>query len=157
MYKTIVVAIDGSETSIAALNEAINLTHKLHATLYIIHVIDTAIPNTADMGLMNFDLEKYLTAIRARGHALVSKMAAIASNVGIHYKVELIENTDHSRISEKILKVVEELEADLLVLGTHGRRGFHWFLIGSIAEDVVHMAKIPILLIRNNEQNRENP
>lgn len=147
MYKTIVVAVDDSETSTMALYEAVNLCNVLKSKLWIVHVINISLPFT-DMGYINLDVESYQGGIKKQGRLLLSKMETIANSVGIKVETKLIEDEDDRRISELITESSNKLNAELLVLGSHGRRGIHRFLMGSVAEEVVKSVNIPILLVR---------
>ena len=60
-------------------------------------------------------------------------------------------DTYGTRLSELVVKQVEEWGADLIVLGTHGRRGVGRLLLGSDAEQIVRTATVPVLLIRGKE------
>lgn len=147
MYKTMVVAVDDSETSTMALYEAVNLCNVLKSKLWIIHVVNTSLPFT-DMGYINLDVETYQSGIKKQGRSLLSKMETIAHSVGIKVETKLIEDEDDRRISELITESSSKLNAELLVLGSHGRRGMHRLLMGSVAEEVVRSVSIPILLVR---------
>ena len=61
----------------------------------------------------------------------------------------LVEIKDQTEwISDKIIETLHSFEADLLVIGTHGRSGINRFLLGSIAEETVRRAPVPVLLVR---------
>ena len=158
MYKNIVVAVDGSETSNLALEESINLARDQRAKLCVIHVIDTAIAQSTDTGLVWFDADKFLASVRKEGQELLNKMETIAKASGVEVDGTIIENKDFSRVSEKILEATDRLKADLLVIGTHGRRGFHKFLLGSVAEEVIRSENIPVLLVKEklSKNKRDN-
>ena len=70
-------------------------------------------------------------------------------SAGIQSETKLIKTTQtNQRISEVIAKEAQKWPADLIVVGTHGRRGFSHFLLGSVAESIVRVATKPVLLIR---------
>lgn len=151
VYKYIIVAVDESKTSILALQQATNLAHELKAELYLIYVMDITLPSP-DAAFVWLDMEKYRESHRKAALAILSSMEDKVHAAGVKVESGLIENLDHSRISDKIIEFTKKSRADLLVLGTHGRRGFHRFLIGSVAEEVVRAATIPVLLIRDASQ-----
>jgi nucleotide-binding universal stress UspA family protein len=151
MYNNIVVAVDESEMAILALNEAINLAHALQSKLIIINVVEMSLPPSTDIAYVAIDFDKYLESVKKNGDELLEKVRIIAQNVGVNASTKLVENTHYGRISDKILESAYALSADLLVLGTHGRRGFHRFFIGSVAEEVIRTSNLPILLIRGSE------
>lgn len=146
-YKIIIVALDGGPTSALVLQEAFYLANLAQAKLYIIHVADVLLPPTADVGYVTINLEEYRRAVNIRGEELLKNMKASISQSNIEIETKLIEN-EFNRISEKIIEATSVLLGDLIVLGTHGRRGFNRFLLGSVAEEVVRIANTPVLLVR---------
>lgn len=148
-YKHIMVAVDGSETSDLALNEAICLAISLKAHLYITHVVDEfPIFNLA----MGIDFDRYLKIIREDGLSILDKAQQIAKNKGVSAETKLIEILDtNKKISEKLIQTAETFQIDLLMLGTHGRRGFRRLILGSVAEETIRMSTIPILLVHAKE------
>jgi nucleotide-binding universal stress UspA family protein len=146
MYKRILVAVDGSENAILALEEALALAKDQHALVRMIYVADEFV--VVGEGVP-FDFEKYETSIHEYGQSILNEMEAIAKKSGVPFEMDLIENTEYEvRIHEKIIKAAKDWHADLLVIGTHGRRGFSRLMLGSVAEGVTRMAPIPVLLIR---------
>lgn len=90
------------------------------------------------------DLDK---VISEAGEQLLNKNQALATAAGVTAATQLIE--DYSgRIGAAISEAAENWHADLLVLGTHGRKGFDHLLMGSVAEGVMRTAGVPLLLIR---------
>lgn len=146
IYKKILVAVDGSETSTLAMQEAINLAKDQQATLRIIYVADAFV--VVGDGV-HFDFEQYENAVRGYGMAILNKMESLAQKAGVTVESGIIENTEHSvRIPEKIVQDANAWQADLLVVGTHGRRGFNRLVLGSVAEGIIRMASTPVLLVR---------
>jgi nucleotide-binding universal stress UspA family protein len=149
-YKRIMVAVDGSETSDLALNEAIQLTKALHSQQCILHVAKEFPATGADLGI---DLERYQEIIRSDGQAILEKAKDLAKREGVFVEIQLVEVSNAvQRISENIIKATRLWKADLLVIGTHGRSGFNRLIMGSVAEETLRTAQIPILLIRAKEQ-----
>ena len=147
MYQRIVVAVDGSDISALALNEAIKLAKLMGASLLLLHVCEEVpvlwnIEGTAMLPVA--DLDKVFTEA---GKQLLDKNQALATAAGVAAETRLIE--DYSgRIGAVISEASERWHADLLVLGTHGRKGFDHLLMGSVAEGVMRTARVPLLLIR---------
>lgn len=146
-YKNIIVALEGGPSSTLVLQQAFYLAKLAQAKLYIIHVADVLLPPTADVGYITINLDEYKKAVIIRGEKLLKKIKESINRSDIEIETKLIEN-EFNRISEKIIQATGELSGDLLVLGTHGRRGFNRFLMGSVAEEVVRIAKTPVLLVR---------
>lgn len=146
MFKRILVAVDGSHTSELALQEAIKLAGEVRAQLRIVHVVDNVnlnlsaeFPNPSEIW----------DAMIKGGQAILHKAGATASAAGIAAESGLIEiDTLGHRIPEMIAADADAWPADLIVIGTHGRRGLSHLLLGSVAEGVVRVATKPVLLIR---------
>lgn len=148
-YKKILVAVDGSETSTVAMQEAINLAKNQQAKLRVIFVADDFV--VVGDGV-RFDYKQYENAVRGYGMALLSNMESLAQKAGLTVESAIIENPEHAvRIPEKILQDASAWHADLVVVGTHGRRGFHRLVLGSVAEGVCRMASTPVLLVRGKD------
>ena len=146
MYKRILVAVDGSATSDQALQEAIRLARDQHAALRIVHVIDI-VPLATDVEFAN--IEEIQRALRQAGRAVIDHAQDTVKSAGIEVETRLIEvETPRQRVAVKIIEEAKAWPADLLVIGTHGRRGLDHLLLGSVAEGVVRIAPLPVLLIR---------
>jgi nucleotide-binding universal stress UspA family protein len=144
-YKRILVAIDGSDTSMAALQEAIQLAKSLQANLTVINIVDVAAIYMLNIAI---DYDNYRKLVNEEGEAILEKAKQLADNQHIQITTQLIEILDiPSKISEKMIETTKALKSDLLVLGTHGRRGFNRLLLGSVAEETIRLADIPVLLV----------
>lgn len=150
MYDHIVVAIDNSDTSQRALQEAIRLAKDQHTKLHLVHIIDLSF---AGEGGMWVGLEDYIKSIREGANALIAVCEKKVKSEDVKVESYLIEMTGpDERIGEQIVDAVRRLKGDLLVLGTHGRSGFRRFLLGGVAEEVIRIANAPILLVRAKEK-----
>lgn len=146
MYERILVAIDNSGTSDKALEEAIKLALVHKATLRLVHVVDTAMMDVDNGGLVS--MHEVFQALRQGGESLLQQSEVRVRKAKIPVDTTLLETLGVTRVATEIVKAAKEWPADLIVLGTHGRRGFVHLLLGSVADDVVRMATTPILLIR---------
>ena len=146
MYKSILVAIDGSQTSELALNEAIQVARATGARLRIVHAVDEVNFNWAEYP----NLTEIWDALVAGGRTLLGKAAATAAEAGIEADTRLIEmNRLGDRIPEALAREADDWPADLIVVGTHGRRGLSHLFLGSVAEGIVRVASQPVLLVRS--------
>ena len=144
MYKKILVAIDGSHTSSLALQEAIKLAQEQSARLRLVHVIDEFPFITADAGMTdNAQLEEILFKA---GQDVIDEARAKVTAAGLEVETALPENLTQ-RIATVIVEEAKGWSADLIVVGTHGRRGIQHLVLGSVAEGVTRAATMPILLI----------
>ena len=89
-----------------------------------------------------------LTRLRAEGKALVGAAESRARAAGVRAEGLLVEQVGH-RAGDCIVRQAREWPADLIVCGTHGRRGVGRLVLGSNAEYVVHRTPVPVLLVRS--------
>ncbi|HUW27840.1 MAG TPA: universal stress protein [Sulfuriferula sp.] len=146
MYEHILVAVDGSSTSDKALEEAIKLARVHKAALRLVHVVDTAMMDVDNGGLVS--MHEVWDALRQGGANLLKKSEVRVQEADVKADTALLETLGVTRVATEIVDAAKKWPADLIVLGTHGRRGFVHLLLGSVAEDVVRMAATPVLLIR---------
>lgn len=149
MFKHIMLALDGSNISDSLIEEVIKLTNGQSVNVRIIHVIDESCFNS---GGPSFDYLSFIAACREDGEKILSSAAKkIASQSSIKPETSILElKPFQGRVAEVIVEAAREWPADLLVLGTHGRRGFSRLFLGSVAENVVRIATTPVLLVRGS-------
>lgn len=147
MYKRILAPIDGSNTSNLALDEAIRLAHNQNAELRLVHVLDEAMLDGDIEGFMN--IATLRDALHQAGENILKKGHERAAQNGITPETAMLE-TFGARIASVIVEEAKRCQADLIVVGTHGRRGFDRFFMGSVAEGVARIAPMPILLVRGH-------
>lgn len=146
-YKRILVAVDGSDTSNLALQEAIQLTKDQKASLRIIYVVDEAVVKYSD-GYIDF--ETLWSSYKEEGQDLLRKIHKEVTQENIDFETRLVVlKLLEGRLAEKIVAEAQDWHADLLVIGTHGRHGVNHFFLGSVAERVLRVATMPVLLIRS--------
>lgn len=141
----ILLPIDFSSSSQAALEMSADLAHHFHAELYLLNVIPMfpttkipdMIPETAFMDQARSYAEEHL----AKCHA-----ALVSRKIKAKWSVE-VGNTP----ANSIMDVVTREKIDLIVISTHGISGWHPLIFGSIAEKVVKLAQCPLLLLRSVE------
>ena len=146
MYPRILIAVDGSDLSNHALREAIALAQSLQSALRIVHVVDEVTLNWEGEYV---DLPEILESFRKSGQRILEKAQNIAREAGMEHEARLLEiQTFGQRISDVILEEAKDWSADLIVVGTHGRRGLHAVLLGSVSDDIARRATVPVLLAR---------
>lgn len=147
MYKRIVVAVDGSDTSDAAVGEAIKLAKLMDSTVMLLYVCEE-LPLVWNIeGMTSFPMEDMSKALVESGKQLLLKDAATAAKAGVKVETRLVEDYQ-ARIGAVISKEAGQWQADLIVVGTHGHKGLDHLLMGSVAEGVMRSATIPVLLVR---------
>ncbi|CAJ0779516.1 Putative universal stress protein [Ralstonia condita] len=153
MYDRILVAVDGSETADRALDEAIQLALKLDSELVIAHVIDNSYLKY-DVGYI--DVRGFTDALIDQGKQFVAAGRAKAEKAGVRVKTVVVDDPIGTfDIGYAIEQTAHDTDAQAIVLGTHGRRGFRRMLLGSVAESVVRQSRLPVLLVRAVEAQAE--
>jgi nucleotide-binding universal stress UspA family protein len=146
MYSKILVAVDESEASRHALQQAIELARKLSATLRMVHVVDMSwLPIGPEVAI---DTAVLTAARRGVGENTIAAARDVARAAGFEAEAGLIETeTPIQHVAEAIAREASRWGADLVVLGTHGRRGFQHLMLGSVAERMTRLSSGPVLLI----------
>ena len=149
MFKRILVAVDASQTGELALQTAIGLAAEMQARLRIVHAVDTAQINLSVEFPTRSEASEVSESIVKAGQKILSDAEATAAAAGLAVETHLITiDTMNQRIPEVIANDAEAWPADLIVIGTHGRRGLSRLFLGSVAEGVARVATKPVLLIR---------
>src|SRR5689334_4998704 len=158
MFKRILVAVDGSATANRGLAAAIDLAADQHATLCILHVVDdmAAVPPMNDGFIPADYIDGMIESLREVGRQVIAKASAVAAARGVEVKPLLVESLGRS-VADTILMQARKQKADVIVLGTHGRRGLRRVLLGSDAENVLREARIPVMLVRSPERAKQRP
>ncbi len=151
MYRNILVPIDGSNTAQCGLNEAVSLAKSLGSRIRLIHAINEAELLTPYADGSNFDL--ILENVRNYGASILRAGEAAVRREGIDVDTQLLE-ASATVAGEQILNAAADWPADLIVCGTHGRRGIRRIVMGSDAEYVVRQSRVPVLLVRPHESSR---
>lgn len=142
-FQKILCPVDYSNCSINALTYAAKLAIKDAARLHLMYVKDEHI---TDYGGLKFDAEFNHAEETVTG--IEQKLrSSIPEEIGRRINVEILIRTGVP--FEEILKAARDMEADLIVMGTHGRTGITHMVIGSVAEKVIRNAPCPVLCIRN--------
>ncbi len=148
MYQRILVAIDESPTSEMALKEAALLAKEHNAALRLAHVIDDTFAYTALQTPR--EMVDRQAELRRAGEATLNHAAAVARTLGVDAETALLAVVQTSdRVYNAIEQEAERWPADLVVIGTHGRRGFRRLLLGSVAEGLIRVTTKPVLLVRS--------
>ncbi|AXF12657.1 universal stress protein UspA (plasmid) [Paraburkholderia graminis] len=148
MYKKILVAVDGSETSARALAAALDLARESDARLQPLFVVDVP--------LLTYDVPGYdpsyvRNALVEDGKRALADAAALMAASGVKGPPRLVETElAADDIAHRILAAAQEFDADVVVMGTHGRRGVQRLMLGSVAERFLRIATCPVLLISSH-------
>jgi nucleotide-binding universal stress UspA family protein len=141
VYERILVPTDGSDAAAAAAEHALELADADDATLHVLYVVDvrmspisTGMDREAVVDLLELSDEQPTAPIRARAAASIPVVEAI--RIGVP--------------DEAIRAYVEEVDCDLVVMGTHGRTGLEHALLGSVTEHVLRTVDVPVLTVRGD-------
>lgn len=147
MYERILVPVDGSPTSSKGLEEAIKLAQLTGAKLRLIHAVDelSFAMNADAFGAYAGEL---IDVVRKAGEATLQNARTQVEAAGIGVDT-VLRDSFGSRVYELVADEAARWPADLIVLGTHGRRGVGRALMGSDAEQIARLAPVPVLLVRS--------
>lgn len=149
MYRKILVPVDGSEASTRGLQEALKLAKAGGATLKAIHVVnDLVLVNTAYFPQSFYD--QTIAALRQGGKKVLESAQATARESGAELQVELLDTVGGP--ADQIIEQAKTWGADLIVMGTHGRRGLRRLAFGSDAEMVLRASPVPVLFVRGKAE-----
>jgi nucleotide-binding universal stress UspA family protein len=143
MYQRILVAVDGSSTSLAGLAQGIRLAQATGGRLLLVYVFNVLIG--AEYG-MHVDANAVAEALRANAVQVLDHAAAVAAKANVSFERQMIESS--GRPADEIVRAAHAWSADLIVIGTHGRRGLKRLALGSDAELVLRLSPVPVLMVR---------
>ncbi|WP_137860604.1 universal stress protein [Variovorax sp. 3P27G3] len=149
MYQRILVPIDGSSTSTRGVAEAIRLARLTGGRLRLVHVIDElsfALAMDAYAGYAG----NWLEELRKDARKLLDEARAEATKQGVAADLVLLDNFKGA-VHDQVIAEAVSSNADLIVIGTHGRRGIGRWVMGSSAEHILRMSPVPVLLVRAPE------
>jgi len=148
MYQRILVPVDGSPTSQRGLAEAIAIGQLTGARLRLLHVVDeTSFAMSADaFGAYTGDL---LALLREGGEKILADAKAQVDAAGLVADTVLRESLA-GRVCDLVAAEATVWPAELIVIGTHGRRGAQRLFLGSDAEQTLRLASVPVLLVRSD-------
>jgi nucleotide-binding universal stress UspA family protein len=149
MYKRILVPVDGSHTSNKALTAALQLARDVDGQVRLIHVVDELVYLRGYEAYVAYSAELIKVAQQV-GNKILDDAMAIVKAAGVQADQMLIENFgDH--LGETVADAAKRWNADLIVVGTHGRRGVGRLFLGSGAEQIIRLAPIPVLVVRSQD------
>jgi nucleotide-binding universal stress UspA family protein len=145
MYHRILVPVDGSPTAERGLREAITLAAGQETRLLFLYVVDDYATMSEITSAAGYD--DMLRGLRQFGLDVLAKAKRAAEAASVHTETLLREVTG-KRVADVIVEQVALHHCDLIVMGTHGRRGFSRIAMGSSAEGVARISPVPVLLVR---------
>lgn len=150
MYKKILAAVDGSRASRLALDEAVKIAKASGASVVAISVVEHA-PQLVDVGAIYQGGEGASAAAIESATAALEEAGERFAGSGVQGTARAVDAYGES-IAAVIARVADECEAELIVMGTHGRQGVRRVLLGSVAESLLRAADVPVLLVRHDAE-----
>ena len=146
MYQRILVPVDGSHTATLGLQEAIRIAIDQRARLKVISVIDGFIIAQNFEGLIFAD--DMVGVLRESSKKAINNALVLVKKHGLKAEASTFE-TVGDRVADVIIREARKWKADLIVIGTHGRRGVQRMVLGSDAEAVLRTSPVPVLTVRS--------
>jgi nucleotide-binding universal stress UspA family protein len=143
-YKKILIGTDGGDLMIPVYNHAAYLTQLTDATVHVAYVLDSAkftgyrIDASSNMYDVNLDAGKQIV--------VNGKNELVSRGVNEDHIVTIVLD---GHPAEELEMYADSQDIDLVVIGTHGRKGLDRLLIGSVADKLVRGAKVPVLIVRS--------
>jgi nucleotide-binding universal stress UspA family protein len=140
--RTLLVALDFSDHSAAALDTAISLAQALAGELHVVHAFDLRIPVVPPYEVAI--PEPYIEQSRSSAEAMLAEAAASAREAGVTVHTHLAEGSPASSIAH----AAEQVGADLIVMGTRGHTGLKHLVLGSVADRTLRLAHCSVLTVK---------
>ncbi len=145
MFKHILVPVDGSETSSKAVAKAVGLAKAFGSIVTVLYVIDPY-PFTGVGADFAYGQAQYLSAATAEANQALDEAKKVFEDAGVQVNTLLGEG--HA-VHEGIGRVLSSVDADLIVMGSHGRRGLEKLMLGSVTQRVLGVVHVPVLVVRD--------
>jgi nucleotide-binding universal stress UspA family protein len=133
----ILVGVDGSEYSDKAFDYAVSMIQNHKQQLLIVHIIE----NFGNIGYSNFN------QLKQDSQTILQKYRTNAERKGLKSSIKIIEDQGNSP-AEKILDIAETEKADIIIVGTKGRKPLEQFLLGSTSYKVAHYSKCTVIIVK---------
>jgi nucleotide-binding universal stress UspA family protein len=156
MFRNILTATDGSPTAMRAVRTAVALAAEQKAVLHVVHVLEpvrAALIGESGLRVPKDYLDTLLEAQRKAGRKVLGKAEALARKQGVTVNA-VLTRFDGLTVAHAILREARRLKAELIIVGTHGRRGLSRLLTGSDAEALLREAPVPVLLVRDRSARK---
>ena len=138
--KSVMVATDFSPLSEKAIDYAVMIAKQFGAKILIMHVLDPITVTTTDALMFSDNSE----ALRKMAEEMMKNLADILKEKGVSIETALLKGAAASEIISK----AAQAGVDVIIMGTHGRKGIEHLILGSVAEKVVRSATCPVMVVR---------
>lgn len=145
-YKHLLVPVDGSQISFSAVKQAAILAKTLESELTLISLVAEDPFTDADFYYSSTIMKEYFVQAYENADKALLEAKKIAEEVGITAKTSIIKGQINAK---GVVEAAEKCHADLIVMGSHGRKGFQKMILGSFAQDILTNTSLPVLIIKN--------
>ncbi|NUN59608.1 MAG: universal stress protein [Burkholderiaceae bacterium] len=145
MFKHILVPVDGSPTSMLAVSKASGLAKTFGSAVTILYVIDPY-PFTGVGADFAYGQAQYLSAATAEANTALDTAKKAMQEAGV--EATTVVGEGHA-VQEGIARALDSTGADLIVMGSHGRRGIEKLVLGSVTQRVLGLVHVPVLVVRD--------
>jgi len=145
MFKHLLLPTDGSGSALSAAPRALALAQKFGSQVTAVFVIDPY-PYLEAGGMVTFSLEDYFVAARLEADLALAAIKSVFDAAGFPLQTVVQEN--HVPY-EGILEVAKTVQADTIVMASHGRSGFVKLLMGSVTQKVLSASEVPVLVVKD--------
>lgn len=147
-YQRILVPVDGTAPSAAGVDEAIRLASTTGGTVRLLHMLDAAAhANGFETGAVY--CTEMQPAMRRAAERLLDETRARVTRAGLVAEALVVE-VIADRLTEVVLADADRWGADVIVIGSHGRRGLDRICLGSEAEAVARQSRVPVLVVHEH-------
>lgn len=145
MFKHILIPVDGSKTSMLAVSKAAALAKTFGSAVTAVYVIDPY-PFTGVGADFAYGQAQYISAATSEASTTLDATKTAMAQAGV--EVTALVGEGHA-VHDGILRALESTGADLIVMGSHGRRGLERLMLGSVTQRVLSAVHIPVLVVRD--------
>jgi len=142
IFKRILAPLDGSDTGEAALHDAEAVALKTGAAMVLLHVIPA--PHAIEARWLGPEFADFVKAMHDAGQKYLAKTEKRLAEKGIEVSVKIVSGDP----AERVIDVAKQEKIDLIAMSTHGRSGIARWVLGSVADKILHESKIPMWLVR---------
>ena len=144
MFKSILVPVDGSTTSNEVIEKAAALARAFSSKVTVVSVID--IYAFAGLGMdAAYGQAEYMTAASNEANLAVAQAKQFFAAAGMTVITSVVEG---QVVYKSILEAAAAVDADLIVMGSHGRKGLEKLVLGSVAAQILSHAHLPVMIVR---------
>ena len=145
-HQHILVPVDGSQISFSAVRQAAELAKAFNSKLLLISLIAENPFDNADFYYSSSIMKEYFVQAHANAEAALKQAKDITDALDVATETRIVTGLVNA---ETIAQTAQENQTDLIVIGSHGRKGFKKLILGSFAQDVLNKTEIPVLVVKN--------